>query len=98
MVVVIGGGDEVVWGGCIGWWWWEEKYFGSLIVDVANSHLRNLLIFFLERRLHSWYIGHKTSTSSKAFMVQLVEHLCRQDTGVCTLDASHNIFVQKIVK
>ena len=56
-VIVLGGG-----GG-------EEKCFGSLIVDVTNSGLRNLLISFLGRRLHNWYIGHKISISNKAFVV-----------------------------
>ena len=47
----------------------EEKCFDLLIVDVTNSHLQNLPISFLGRRLHDWYIGHKISTSNKAFVV-----------------------------
>ena len=76
LVVICGGGDKVAWGGCVGQWWWEEKHCGLLIVDVTNSHLQNLLTSFLGRRLHSWYVGYKTSIYNKAFMVWLVEYLC----------------------
>ena len=41
----------------------------SLIVDVANSHLRDLLTSFLGRRLHSRYVGHKISIYNKTFVV-----------------------------
>ena len=71
-----GGADKPVWGGCVGWWWWEEKCFGSLMVDVINFHLWDLLTSFLGRKLHSQYVGHKISMYNKAFLVYLVEHLC----------------------
>jgi hypothetical protein len=60
-VVSIDGGGEVE--GC-------SLMFGQ------NSHSRNLPTSLLGNCLHYWYVMHKIYMYNKAFVVQLVEHLC----------------------
>ena len=62
-------------------WWWEQERAGDVcgwwwlcgkvvILGIGqNSHSQKLLISFLGRRLHGWYLGHKISIYVKAFMV-----------------------------
>jgi hypothetical protein len=49
---------------------------GCSLMFGQNSHSWNLPTSFLGNCLHRWYVVHKIYMYNKAFVVQLVEHLC----------------------